>query len=374
MNGNDREAELTMDPLSRMDATPPPPVHLKTYTAGEDKSRLAAAAKELGLHKARQPRQQVRHRTPGIVGTAAHWQRMMLDTVAEDARIRSVYTSHQDYDHNFFVSREWSEREDFDDKELMAELEAHGVTGGNLTAAVLGIIKGMVGPAILYLPHGFASAGYLAAIPIMILCTVMFLYSSSCLMDSWKLQNEKHLKQVDETTQLVGKRMKRPLPLSYPELAYQALGVRGESLVKTGIALMQSGVCLTYLIFVPQNLNTSVKTMTGFDVSPNVWLLLMVVIQVPLSWLRDIRKLTPTNLLANLLILYGLIVCLVFAFWEATTPDDEDEGTPSNPEKDDNGWEQLWQHFTALSPFCDDWFLFIGTSVRTVPTTFATAS
>ena len=59
--------------------------------------------------------------------------------------------------------------------------------GGDLRSAVLGIIKGMVGPAILYLPHGFAHAGYLVAIPILFLSAALFLASSSCLLESWKL-------------------------------------------------------------------------------------------------------------------------------------------------------------------------------------------
>ncbi len=40
----------------------------------------------------------------------------------------------------------------------------------------------------------------------------------------------------------------------------------------------------------------------------------MVVIEVPLTWIRDIRKLTPTNVLATFLIAYGLISCLAIAF------------------------------------------------------------
>ena len=84
----------------------------------------------------------------------------------------------------------------------------------------------------------------------------------------------------------------------------------------------------------------------------------MVAIQVPLSWIRDIRRLTPTNLLANLLILYGLTVCVGFALEESFSsidgPDAEVQTTPV---------QNLGDHFHQLKAFADDWFLFIGTSV-----------
>jgi proton-coupled amino acid transporter len=252
----------------------------------------------------------------------------------------------------------------------------------------------MVGPAILYLPHGFASAGYIVALPIMLLSTTLFLYSSKCLLDAWKLEstkmndtgegegllydaaetggkipndnNNSHNRRGQQRKQAKARQM-----LSYPELAYRALGSRGESLVKAGIALMQSGVCLTYLIFVPQNLHTSVLTLSRghVQISPAYWLVLMVALQVPLSWIRDIRKLTPTNAVANALILYGLITCLGFALQEATTPEaavavDIDAEQAQDIARVMVGpLGELGKHLAALQPFNKDWFLFIGTSV-----------
>ena len=50
------------------------------------------------------------------------------------------------------------------------------VEGGSLTAAVFGIIKGTVGPAILYLPRGFRLAGYSIAILSLVVSTASYLY------------------------------------------------------------------------------------------------------------------------------------------------------------------------------------------------------
>ena len=245
---------------------------------------------------------------------------------------------------------------DFDDSGDEEDPHAHGM-GGDLTSAILGIIKGMVGPAILYLPHGFATAGFAIALPTLIISTAMYLYSSRCLLVAWKVESARDNAVRDdedgEALLAVTPRRKRRA-LSYPELANRALGPRGEAVVKTGIALMQSGVCLTYLIFVPHNLHSSMEYLFNVDVSPQIWLIIMIIIQIPLSWIRDITKLTCTNFTANCLILYGLILCLGFAFEEATKSDDM------------SPLESIYDRVTHLEPFEDKWFLFIGTSVSDI--------
>lgn len=106
--------------------------------------------------------------------------------------------------------------------------------------------------------------------------------------------------------------------------------------------------------------------------------------------IRDIRKLTPTNALANALILYGLLVCLGFAFVAAILPAssqtlvtlEENITFPTNPSQDggntiedpiDDATEamltsrplaEMLNKLQNLTPFNEDgWFLFIGTSV-----------
>jgi len=152
-------------------------------------------------------------------------------------------------------------------------------------------------------------------------------------------------------------RLRKRIKLSYPELAYMAFGVRGEKLVQVGITLMQSGVCLTYLIFVPQNLRSSALMLFNWDISTNWTLVLMMAIQIPLSFIKDIRRLTVTNLLANILILYGLVTCLWFAA----------EGMGYNEIGETNSpsfWHEVVHRAQSLPAFNPNgWFLFLGTSV-----------
>jgi len=230
--------------------------------------------------------------------------------------------------------------------------------GGSLVSASLGIIKGMVGPAILYLPHAFAGAGYVVAIPLLFLSTMLFLWSSNCLMQSWKSESDRlNKKRLSMNNSGCSIRLRKRIKLSYPELAYMAFGIRGEKLVQVGITLMQSGVCLTYLIFVPQNLRSSAQMLFNWDISTNLTLVLMMAIQIPLSFIKDIRRLTVTNLLANILILYGLMTCLWFAA----------EGMGYNEIGEANStsfWHEVAHRAQSLPAFNPNgWFLFLGTSV-----------
>lgn len=324
-------------------------LHMKTYTAGEDDNRLAELAKEFGLQQHRQKRRQVRERvsTP-LSSLTGFFNERILHHEFADVRLRSVFTSHDfpddDEEGKELMGRppKWQEDplkdDDFEDPHLPS--------GGDLTSAVLGIIKGMVGPAILYLPHGFAKAGWIFAIPCLMVSTTLFLASSSCLLESWKIENAKSKNALSSA------KSKRTI-LSYPELAYRALGSTGETFVKIGIAFMQSGVCLTYLIFVPQNLKTVTSILFGYHIDASYFIIIMLIAEIPLSWIRDIRKLTVTNLLANVLILYGLITCMGFAL--------------SNAIKSDAGRgpiSEIVYRFANLEMFnSEGWFLFIGTSV-----------
>ena len=81
---------------------------------------------------------------------------------------------------------------------IVGDPHAHGL-GGDLKSAVLGIVKGMVGPAILYLPHGFAQAGWAVAVPMLFASTALYLASSASLLECWEFEtrNNKRLMQTE---------------------------------------------------------------------------------------------------------------------------------------------------------------------------------
>lgn len=249
------------------------------------------------------------------------------------------------------------------------------IEGGSLTAAVFGIIKGTVGPAILYLPRGFKLAGYAVAIPALLIAMTSYLYTSTRLLQCWKSEKEKairlqHLQSIlalqeskitsyqSTDDAMTSDYIPEPYAsnqqalLTYPELARRAFGPYA-FLVSFGIAILQFGVCLTYLIFVPQNLYTFFhsivhvlpESVANFvqSTTETHYLILMIMIQIPLSWIIDIRKLTPYNVLATLLIVFGLLSCVWISLYTAGL--------------------SMMDNLTSLPPIQHEtWGLFVGTS------------
>jgi hypothetical protein len=356
----------------------------ETYIVGEDNSRLARAARHFGLESARKPLRNVRMAVSVMLhdSTLESARMHSVGALGQDERVDSSGTLHvmtltkrkrrsiggavpdygtlQDLFHKGPIEIEEGEEE--------IEEVVDMVEGGSLTAAVFGIIKGTVGSAVLFLPRGFQMSGYAVAIVCMILATTSYLYSANRLLQCWQIEKQK-IGRLEEIRALLepgrsdnqqdnskfecvpsgeenAETAAAATLLTYPELARRAFG-GGSAFVQIGIALMQFGVCLTYLILVPQNLVESTRALFGLEVDKGVFLVAMVAIEIPLTWIRDIRKLTPTNVLATFLIAYGLISCLAIAFSVAIKDPDS----------------TLVERILELPTTNDTWYLFIGTSV-----------
>jgi len=370
-----------------MSQPPKPTPVASTYVAGDDPSRLKDAAAYLGLDRARRP---TTYRVREAVGS------LLSDTTLESARMHSVGTLASDERvdeggtiHLMTLSRrrraggvrpeyegggdlmsifskpmEIAEGEEGEEEYEVVDT----VEGGSLGAATFGIIKGTIGPAILFLPRGFKMAGWGVAIPALLFSTATYLYSARRLLDCWRIEKRK-IERLDEIKALLGDKEsnygamdgeaasdvpKGPVDphmpsadgtmLTYPELAKRAFG-KYSFFVSAGIAILQFGVCLTYFIFVPENLVAVTKSLTGKSVPQEAFLVAMIFAEIPFTWIRDIRRLTPTNILATLLIFFGLASCLSIALFR------------------DYGDSSLVKEISQLPPVNHEtWFMFIGTA------------
>jgi len=142
-----------------------------------------------------------------------------------------------------------------------------------------------------------------------------------------------------------------PTLLTYPELARRAFGSKYSLLVDFGISSMQFGVCLTYLIFVPANLYECTLALFHVSIPKYYFLMAMILIEIPLSWITDIRKLTPTNVLATMLIFYGLCMVMVMAIVQSLTMSDSNDEVRA-----------FQENLASLPALTNSWFIFIGTS------------
>jgi solute carrier family 36 (proton-coupled amino acid transporter) len=401
-----------------------------TYRAGESLQRLERQAQEFGLDQAREPTSNfkdfflsdrsfnaammhsvgtlgrdeyvdqrgsihlvsLRRRRPKRESTtvgAAHRLLTRENSVPSYGKLQDLFqkkTSERETLMEVPGGEEEGGEEEEEEEEDEFEVDDQ-VEGGSLTAAIFGVIKGTVGPAILYLPRGFKMAGWGCAIPALIFATFSYIYSAHRLLECWKVedarqrllaqrmgeihsmfmgnngnniptsprqsttvsaspkptQGSNHTRNDSTSSELAAF---SPKLLTYPELARRAFG-NYAVMIEFGIAAMQFGVCLTYLIFVPANLYASCQQLFGIEISKSVFLIGMLLLEIPLTWIRDIRKLTPFNVLATALIAYGLGSCLIIAFWY------------SYHSKVD---ETLWESITSLPALQPTWFLFIGTA------------
>ena len=240
-----------------------------------------------------------------------------------------------------------------------------------------------------------------------IFATTMFIFNSYKLLECWKVEKESNHKLVERLAKLLDdssnnsataagdpgedtattntgygstmeslplsnnekqqQSLELGLLLSYPELARRGLGIYSV-FVEIGIACMQFGVCLTYLIFVPSNLEACIANIVGDDdgngiydgyvPSKTVLMWMMIVIEIPLSWIRDIRKLTPTNVAASLLIAFGLASVLLIAFEVGfrTTILLNDDGSVEKTSL------VFIENLKAMEPITESWLVFVGTS------------
>ena len=372
-----------------------------TYVAGEDHGRLAEAAERFGLNQSRLP-----SHAAASSSSSSWWMAFYNDQTLTAARMHSVgyvgnderVDEYGDLRHMVTLRKRRSgkvtvspavsttaltdlfrqpssepskglppgggEEEDVVEEEVIEMVE-----GGSLTSAAFGIVKGIVGPAILYLPRGFYVSGYAVAIPAMMFATGMFTLNAYRLLECWKVESDRNHqvehrlrevqallqggggqagKQLYGAAQVQQDRFFTPKLLTYPELAKRALGPYS-LVVEVGIALFQFGVCLTYLIFVPDNLAAALSAWTGSQWSKTWLLWIMIAMEIPLSWIRDIRKLSVTNVIASLLIAMGLLAVLVMALWQGIQRDDNDELV-------------FIQNLQQLRPWTESWLLFVGTS------------
>ncbi len=253
-----------------------------------------------------------------------------------------------------------------------SDSHGHGLAQGSTRLQLaVAIVKGTVGPAILFVPHGFSTSGWLFAVPMLALALFLFLYSGNNLIECWRHLSSKSTGDEETLTLLSSPRSRAPrrVPLTYPSMVTSTLGRFPGTLVSLMLTLQQFGIVLTYFIFVPANARSALLTF-GLDVPLTPLIALMCAAQVPLSWVEDIKRLSGTNMIANCLIGYGLASCMLYArSGEGSGEGGEDP--PVNGTDVGRGGEGVGVggplrgllNMVNLPPLVSTFYLFIGTSV-----------
>ena len=257
-----------------------------TYTHGQDAGDLAARARELGLERRAALLEASRQRH-SLYGGTLKSTRLRLAVLAsfdpdleeEDwQRAPSTPTARRPLDR----SPSWLE-----DVEARREARQSGFT---LQQAFLATVKSAVGPAVLYMPRGFEEGGLAFSLGMLVLSFALFGLGATRLLEAWALHGR-----------------------SYSGLMGKAFGPKGVYLCRVTIVLQQCGICLTYVIFIATNCRELWAYWTGATPTLATCCALQLLVLVPLSWIRDMQTFATTNLIANALILYALIVLALHA-------------------------------------------------------------
>lgn len=169
-------------------------------------------------------------------------------------------------------------------------------TASNKKAYFL-LLKAFVGTGVLFLPKAFSNGGLLFSI---LTLTFFGVISYWCYLI---------LVYAKLSTNVA----------SFAEIGHKLYGRWLQSLILFSIILSQIGFVATYIVFTAENLRAFLANILSLELQDLnvVWFILaQMVIFLPLSLVRDITKLSLLALLANVLILGGLLTILYYTAFE----------------------------------------------------------
>ncbi|KAJ1842459.1 hypothetical protein LPJ70_003807, partial [Coemansia sp. RSA 2708] len=160
------------------------------------------------------------------------------------------------------------------------------------------LVKAFVGTGVLVLPRAFFNGGLLFS---SVLMSAIAWYALHCMI----LLSDVYLK--------VGG--------SYGDLALKLYGKPLKYCVMVSIVLAQLGFCCAYVIFVATNMQDLWNTITQckYQLSTEKWILIQLLIYIPLSFVRKIKKFASLSMVGNLFILLGLGYLFFYDFWSIVT-------------------------------------------------------
>jgi len=159
----------------------------------------------------------------------------------------------------------------------------------NAFETYVALIKGYCALMILVLPKSFESGGYLFSPIVLVLSALV---------------------QMISATKLVRTGLHLGLT-SYSLIALKTLGTRGKQLLDLMIATTQFSFSLSLVTYITQSWKIIALSVFGLDV--HIWSIayLLMMILVPIAWVRNISKFSFTFLMGNLLILATLVTVVI---------------------------------------------------------------
>ena len=170
-----------------------------------------------------------------------------------------------------------------------AHPQSHHLQGVVRTA--IAFTRSMVGSAALYMPRMFYSGG--------------LAFSTVALLAACSISTYNIILLSRANDRLPGSK-------SYGDVVMHAWGRPGKILVDGLLAVNQIGWVPVYFLFVQQNLMGALPGLENYF-SREGLIAAQLLVYVPLSWLRHIKYLGTANLVANIFVGIGLLVCIAWS-------------------------------------------------------------
>lgn len=153
------------------------------------------------------------------------------------------------------------------------------------------LLKAFIGTGIMFLPKAFSNGGILFSSIAMLVVSCVTMVAFHLLL-----------------------RCKRHYGGGYGEIGQAIVGPKMRALILFSIALSQLGFVCAGIVFVAENMLTFLNAVTGghSPLSTAGLIALQLLVLVPLAWIRNISKLGPVALLADVCILFG--VAYIYSF------------------------------------------------------------
>lgn len=156
------------------------------------------------------------------------------------------------------------------------------------------LLKAFIGTGVLFLPKAFSNGGLGFSIGMLILFSIMSFYCYYVLA---------------KTTIITG-------VTSFVDLGDQLFGKVMKYLILISIVVSQLGFVAAYTIFTAENLKAFVFNTIGIELE--IWMVVIFesLFFVPMSFIRNLTKLSLAALLANVFILGGILTIVIYSFMD----------------------------------------------------------
>ncbi|CCE61970.1 hypothetical protein TPHA_0B02980 [Tetrapisispora phaffii CBS 4417] len=159
------------------------------------------------------------------------------------------------------------------------------------TKAFLLLLKSFIGTGILFLPNAFSKGGLLFSIGMLLF---FGLYSYWCY---FILIRSKQITKVS----------------SFGDIGLILYGRWMKTIILCSLVLTQIGFSAAYVIFCAKNLRAFIINVFNFpDFNISYLMIFQLIVFIPLSFVRNVSKLSLTSLMANFMIMGGLLIVLFF--------------------------------------------------------------